>query len=278
MNIDFEDVFVGEDAFPIKIFKRISDHSSAGCLFHWHEALEFYYVKTGGIHLMLNGAARWLTTGTAALVDWCAPHKSLEFLDSTNHYIIQVDINHPVFSMLKNIGIGRFFFEEPEVISHFENLISCFQTKSAGYKLEMLGEIFLIFGKISDPNEVASVSARMKNNQFYVTLQVLKTIHQEFSDCISLDRLSNSAGVSTAHMCRLFKKHTGLTIVQYINHIRFQQAVVLLHAGYSVTQTSEMVGFHDYNYFSRAFKKTMGVSPSKFSGSSIEKKQRRQKD
>ena len=74
--------------------------------------------------------------------------------------------------------------------------------------------------------------------------------------------LGRTLKLSESHMCRVFKQQTGLTISSYTNKLRFDKAVSLLKKGYDVSQVSEMVGFRDYNYFSRAFKKCMNHPPS----------------
>jgi YesN/AraC family two-component response regulator len=62
-----------------------------------------------------------------------------------------------------------------------------------------------------------------------------------------------------------FKKRTGYSIKQYINHVRINQAKNLLASGdYTVTEVAQMCGYHDIFYFSKVFKQIEGVSPSYF--------------
>ena len=63
-------------------------------------------------------------------------------------------------------------------------------------------------------------------------------------------------------LSRLFKKKYGVNITSYINDVRLTQAKIYLVAGYNSAQVSEMVGYHDSNYFSRVFKKYYGISPT----------------
>lgn len=62
-----------------------------------------------------------------------------------------------------------------------------------------------------------------------------------------------------------FKKYAGTTIAKFILNIRIEKAQELLTTtNLSVTEISEKVGFCDYNYFCRVFRKYNGISPQKY--------------
>lgn len=50
--------------------------------------------------------------------------------------------------------------------------------------------------------------------------------------------------------------------MSYVNRLRCYQAIYLMETGSSVTQAALSVGFNDYNYFSRIFKRVIGCRPS----------------
>ena len=81
---------------------------------------------------------------------------------------------------------------------------------------------------------------------------------------MELSKISDLIKISPSHMCRVFKKYTGKTIIEYTNKIKFSIAISYIQKGFSIAEASAMVGFDDYNYFSRAFKKSMGTSPSSY--------------
>lgn len=67
------------------------------------------------------------------------------------------------------------------------------------------------------------------------------------------------------YICNVFKKHSGLTISEYVLQLRIQRAKVLLNkSNKNVMQIAQEVGFHDSYYFSRQFKKMTGLTPSQF--------------
>ena len=63
-----------------------------------------------------------------------------------------------------------------------------------------------------------------------------------------------------------FKKTMGMTPTSYITQVKMKKALEYLHEqNYSVKEVSALVGYADIYTFSKAFKKTYGISPSNFS-------------
>lgn len=82
---------------------------------------------------------------------------------------------------------------------------------------------------------------------------------------ISLPSIAQHVNMSSAYFSSLFRQETGQTLVEYITIIRIENAKRLL-AGSSkrTTEISFDVGFTDPNYFSKIFRKAVGMSPREF--------------
>lgn len=82
---------------------------------------------------------------------------------------------------------------------------------------------------------------------------------------LSLAEIANSIGLSESYFANLFQKKTGYSPLRYLSHLRFQQACHYLDfTNMKVNQISPLIGFDDPFYFSRAFTKFMGMSPSEY--------------
>ncbi|MCX7615493.1 MAG: helix-turn-helix domain-containing protein, partial [Clostridiales bacterium] len=66
------------------------------------------------------------------------------------------------------------------------------------------------------------------------------------------------------YICRLFKKHTGYTLNNYIVSKRLERARYLLGGDIPITDISIKVGFYNYSYFYKAFKTFTGLSPAAY--------------
>ncbi|MBC8152480.1 MAG: AraC family transcriptional regulator [Bacteroidetes bacterium] len=90
-------------------------------------------------------------------------------------------------------------------------------------------------------------------------------MQQNLSTTITLDNIAQSANLSTSFFCRKFRQDTGYAPIAYFNHLRIQRACQLLHfSDLRVNEVASRLGIDDPFYFSRLFKKQMGVSPAEY--------------
>ncbi|WP_419872565.1 helix-turn-helix transcriptional regulator [Candidatus Pristimantibacillus sp. PTI5] len=82
---------------------------------------------------------------------------------------------------------------------------------------------------------------------------------------LNLDSLSQHCFVHPAHLSRQFKKETGMTLTDYQNLIRINEAKRLLkNAQDTIANIAGAVGFNDSGYFTRIFKKIEGITPTEY--------------
>lgn len=82
---------------------------------------------------------------------------------------------------------------------------------------------------------------------------------------LSAERISGELNISRIYFSSLFRKVTGRTYVSYLREIRMTAAAQLLSdTKEKACEVAERVGFEDSNYFSFAFKKYYGISPSQY--------------
>ena len=90
-------------------------------------------------------------------------------------------------------------------------------------------------------------------------------IKDNFSKDISLDDVSRVVGISPYYFSKIFKEETGTNFIEYLTNERIEKAKVLLAKGdLSMKEICSMCGYADPNYFSRTFKKNVGVTPTEY--------------
>jgi len=116
--------------------------------------------------------------------------------------------------------------------------------------------------ELHTPNE-AKVSPA--NTSDTVIQRAMSYIDSHLSNKITESQLANLCGMSPYRFSRLFKQHCSCTFQEYLLLHRVDEAVRLLaNPNTSITDIAYAVGFNDASYFTRAFKRYKGVSPSDF--------------
>lgn len=115
-----------------------------------------------------------------------------------------------------------------------------------------------------DGNKDDAAATAEKENTAFVDI-VTKLILDNISDSgFTIDRLCKEMAMSRTMFYVKLKSYTGKSPQEFIRIVRLERAAVLLRSGHKVGNVAEEVGFDNAKYFSTAFKKYFGVSPSKY--------------
>ena len=93
-------------------------------------------------------------------------------------------------------------------------------------------------------------------------LQTYLTAH--ITEPLTIAQLAAHCFLSPSHLCKTFRAATGTTIHQYILAQRIARAKELLSFGYPILDVSAMCGFREYQTFLRAFRREVGMTPSRY--------------
>lgn len=90
-------------------------------------------------------------------------------------------------------------------------------------------------------------------------------IQENYFEDLSLSSLSKQFHVESSYFSRVFKKEMGDNLMLYIAKRRIEKAIELINKKeLSLTEISYLVGYDDYSYFNRVFRKITGKSPSEY--------------
>ena len=86
-----------------------------------------------------------------------------------------------------------------------------------------------------------------------------------YKEELTREKMAEKLSISPGYFSVLFKKHTGLSPIQYLNKIRMDHAKHLLkNTKLPIKQIAEESGYANIHHFSNAFKKETGTSPSEW--------------
>lgn len=95
--------------------------------------------------------------------------------------------------------------------------------------------------------------------------EILKYIHDHFTDDLSIQVLSEKFYLSPNYLCHLFKKEVGENFIEYVSNQRIGYACKLLvETSDPIKRIGDHCGFNDYFYFTRIFKRIMGMTPTQY--------------
>ncbi|WP_345949662.1 AraC family transcriptional regulator [Mucilaginibacter sp. PAMB04274] len=81
----------------------------------------------------------------------------------------------------------------------------------------------------------------------------------------TVDNLAKQQNLSVSHYTRLFKTKTGYSPIQYFNQLKIQLSCQYLYfSDRKIKEICNEIGFVDQYYYSRLFRKLMGISPAKY--------------
>lgn len=95
--------------------------------------------------------------------------------------------------------------------------------------------------------------------------EILDLLQLRYAESFTASQLAEAYGVGERQFQRLFRKHTGMTLTQYIQGLRVRAACeLLLTTTHKTAYTSEAVGYSHTPFFYEVFKKHIGISPREY--------------
>ncbi|SCP98680.1 Helix-turn-helix domain-containing protein [Anaerobium acetethylicum] len=104
-----------------------------------------------------------------------------------------------------------------------------------------------------------------KEKQDNVVHQAKRYILQHIQENIYIEEIADQVHLNAQYLMRLFKKETGLSILEYITDERLKLAKELLaKTDYPINKVADSVGYGNYSYFTKIFKKNTGMTPAAY--------------
>jgi AraC-like DNA-binding protein len=157
----------------------------------------------------------------------------------------------PVVSLIGNVFLFSLFEEVVEALEHGFTLPHLIY---ASHSLTHL------MGLLLRHKEEHGYGAPSVREQIARSVEFMKG---HLSEQLKVATLAALVNLSRSHYTTLFRRVTGYSPLNYLNHLRMQQAVQLLNGtDLPIKRISEQLGFSEQFYFSRAFAKMHNHSPS----------------
>ena len=232
---------------------------------HSHDFFEIIYVLSGSLEHSLNGKLETLNIGDLRILRPTDIHSIKSAQQNTMHRDILIHteefqhlcniVNPTLYNYIltqKQISLTL----SPATLQYLENnamLINAFLKNDVERtKTIFRFSTFRILEKYISNNWNSSAQEN-ENIPHFLTL-IINELNRPDGILKSPSQILANQHYSAAHICRMFKKHTGMSLTQYLNARRLETANAMLQtSNLPLATIATMVGFHNYANFQRAF-------------------------
>ena len=247
---------------------------------HIHDCYEVYFSISGGKQFLIDNQVYDIAPGDLFLINQYDSHY-LTQIDKELHerIVIMIDPEYMRSISTEETNLDACFQGRSEHFSHKVSLTQEQQGRflyfinklvtSNGYGHDLLEratftELFVMINKIVADRENNTEAEKPSTYNEQVD-SILSYLNNNLQYPVSIGDLSKHFYISESYICRIFKAATGTTINKYMTARRISIAKSLLAEGIGVSEVCERCGFSDYSNFLKAFTKSVGISPKKYS-------------
>ncbi|MGQ8872334.1 helix-turn-helix domain-containing protein [Paenibacillus sp. TSA_86.1] len=249
-----------------------------GTFYHRHNGYELYIFLRGNVNFYIENRCYHLERGDLIVLSPEEMHRSFA-LDKNEYERITINLQKSYLNRLSTSST---------------NLSACFEHRPKGkgniihLNEEELEQFLNLATQVEQMLLISDYGADIMRNMLIARLLLMTNLafkHTDFvptdimpelvrntmdyietnlTESLTLQHLSEKLFTNSSYISRQFKKHTGLTIRNYILTRRIELAKSCLTEGMSITEACYQSGFGDYANFIRTFTKLVGTSPGKF--------------
>lgn len=265
----YEKKILQDKEFPMQVQnnRRVNIHERrTSFTAHWHEHIELHYIVSGKEEIMLDQKKIVAREGDLVVVNANVLHAGHceEDYEELVYIFEMPSISKELAD--KNMIFQQIVSNDPVIRGLMDQLYHEVKNRDVGHRVAYKGILLQLLVHLSRHYVVEMLTdkesvKRMKKLERLNTVN--RYIQSHYPETITNKELAELVHLSEDRFNHLFKECMGTSPLQYINEIRLKKAMNLLKAGeYSATEVAEMVGFADYNYFGRQFRKAFGCTPT----------------
>lgn len=269
----------GTSLFPIGFYVQKSMTVGSILHFHWHKEWQWLYLVEGTAQIMIDNTKYKLNEGESIFVYSGRLHSGTTENPSGCILLSIIFNQNSIYSEPEQVRTtfadfleGRYMpytiFRsdtqgERMVNATLKQIYTLYNSPSAGHEIMIRARMLDLLAIILDEHLYTKRKMHIPHSESKETNHVLLYIHGHYAEKIQIPELAARAEMSPQALCRLFKRETGTTIVEYLNTYRIYNAAMLLRStNKSIGEIANSCGFDTPSYFIKVFKRMRGVTPA----------------
>ncbi len=224
---------------------------------------QLLFTAGGSILLEENGKKTSVETGTGLLFRPGEPQHYYYRLENAPDIYWMHFTGRNAGQLLSDAGFtGRMYRTgvKNEYIALFDRMIRELQLRCPGFSAlcSALGiELLTALGRKN--------ASPVKTPENEAMETVLARYHRDFQQDLRVEELARECGMSECWFIRSFRQRTGMTPQRYLTAVRLNHARELLESSsFNIGEIAALSGYENALYFSRIFRKYIGIAPSDY--------------
>lgn len=251
----------GEIPILLKEMRIISSGKPQNIIVNWHTNIEVLYC-TGGEGEVLYGTKRiHISKGDIVIVNSEVFHDQIT-TSTLEFFTLIIDNN---FCHQNGFHPEKMLFEEHVTSQRTEMLFKRIIEANRIYGAFRVTKIrYAVLGfMIHLMNEYAISTENTTDNVNTKRIKdVTNYIKMHFTEKLTLEDIANQTNISKYYLVHEFKRLTGKTVIEYLNMLRCINARSMIRNDFNISTAALSSGFENLSYFTRTYKKYIGVLPS----------------
>ncbi|WP_395014464.1 helix-turn-helix domain-containing protein [Robinsoniella peoriensis] len=156
-------------------------------------------------------------------------------------------------------------FLELLIIDLVRNDMKCSQSE----RESVLASNVLASSVLAGSSPAVHISSTKSHKDRTIIRQIQDYFENHLGDSsLTLQQVCKDNCVSSALLQQIFRSNLGTAVIEYYNNLRIERAMHLIQIGkYNMTEISEILGYNSLHYFSKCFKKAVGIPPTAYASS-----------
>lgn len=247
--------------------------------YHLHDDYEIFYLLEGERIYLINRKKYVVKANNLVFIDKNIIHKT-KVTDVPNTKRVVINFQDSFLTGNEDMLLNQLFDRGPHIIRIPANKVEFIQTlikkllseynssadNTDAYIQTLLIQLLIESTRLLNTQE-NDFAAEVYDDYFvkHEIAEIIRYINNHYNQDISLALLSNRFNLSEQYISRLFRKVTGVTLINYLNAVRINQAKrLLLETSLKVTDVSKRVGYSNNVHLWRVFKRFTGHSPNEY--------------
>ena len=242
---------------------------------HWHEYVEILYLIKGQFSAIVQATEYQLNEGDLIIINSGDLHMTRS--NTCTYLLLQISASQmrqylPDFDTMRFDTIIPCSEQPAPLRALLSEMNEIRQNPSDSYQLLFTSRLYEFLYHLcrSYSHQIPSASLTGSQRDLQRVTHVMNWVKVHYPEPLSLETAADSLALSKEYFCRLFKKYTGQTFLEYLNDVRTMHLYEdLQNSDETITVLMEKNGLSNYKIFMRTFKKLYGSTPQKMRSNQI---------